>query len=144
MLILSDGNLTVGTLISFITYTNKLYEPLTDLANIHIDFSAAAVCFQRLFTYLDTPSEIVDKSDAVDIAHTRGSIKLKDVYYKYPERRRIDMADEGDKVENADNVRNWAIENVSCMFEEGKLTCLVGPNGAVRELLGVHGTKSSL
>ena len=62
-LVMRDA-MTVGTVVAFVAYLGRLYGPASSLASVHVDVTASLALFDRIFQYMDMPSEITDAPDA--------------------------------------------------------------------------------
>jgi len=115
--------LTVGTIVAFVAYLNRLYGPASALAGVQVQVVSALAVFERIFEYLDmepegalrTPASSAVLSAGRDAAagarHLRGEIAFEDVHFAYsPERE--------------------ALRGVSFRIEPGQMAALVGPSGA--------------
>ena len=122
-----DPNLTIGAIVAFTTLQSRLFMPLGQLFNVHVDIQAAMAMFDRIFEYLDLEPEIYDEPDAVSVApdSIRGLVEYKDVSFSYAPLNGHNTLDELD----------LAIEHVSFSAEPGQLVALVGPSGAGKSTL---------
>ncbi|MCA9959625.1 MAG: ATP-binding cassette domain-containing protein, partial [Anaerolineales bacterium] len=143
----------------FGNYLMQLYGPLMSLTNAPVEFAQSMVSFERVFEALDTPVEIVEKSDARELAEVNGRLQFQDVSFNYDvvgegqvaglqeiprftwggsdeaflkrgKRREGDDADDEEASETVGQARQWALQNVSFTIEPGQLVALVGPSGA--------------
>ncbi len=106
-----QGQLTLGTLVAFLSYIVSFYEPvrrLTDIDNILQQAGAAA---DRIFELLDELPEIQDAPGAVALAQVKGEVTFDDVHFSYSE---------GDEV----------LHDVDFHVAPGEVVALVGPSGA--------------
>lgn len=78
------GVLTVGELVLFAMMTERLLWPMTRLGTTMDDFERAKASIRRLFSVLDTPSEIQEAQAPVKIATINGAIEFSDVDFAYP------------------------------------------------------------
>jgi ATP-binding cassette, subfamily B, bacterial len=146
------GSLSVGTIVAFISYLTRLYQPIIGLTNIQVDLVQSLVSFERVFEYLDIPVEIADKPDAIHVTRVRGEVVLDHVSFSYrtsPTPLKSDIrlkADTPALVEtssvNTNNSqpgsngnaaykgRYWALDDISFRVQPGQLVALVGPSGA--------------
>lgn len=151
------GALSVGTIVAFISYLTRLYQPIVGLTNLQVDLAQSLVSFERVFEYLDIPIEIKDRSDALHPERIEGNVEFEHVSFSYrltsdgkpivvrapaPDVRamsgRFSMGDSSVVPGNgiADGIpvplkgRHWAIEDVSFKVKAGQLVALVGPSGA--------------
>lgn len=136
--VLSDA-ITIGTIVAFAAYLNRLYSPISALTNVQIDFATSMVSFERVFEYLDLPVEIQDTPDAVELDNVDGRIRFEDVSFSYlaePEAlagslpRRNGASSASDETDESVKGRYWALRNVEFEIAPGELVALVGPSGA--------------
>lgn len=110
-MLLARGALTIGGIITFATLLTKLYGPVVQISNIHIDVTRSFALFGRIFDYLDRRPEIVDRPGAGTLRVEGGRVDFTDVTFSYTGKRE-------------------ALHGVSFTAEPGKMTALVGPSGA--------------
>ncbi len=106
-----NGQLTLGTLVAFLSYIISFYEPLRRLTEVDNTFQQAIAAGERIFELLDTESEIQDAPDAVALDEVEGNVVFDDVHFRYAD---------GDKV----------LHEVSFHIAPGEAAALVGPSGA--------------
>lgn len=106
------GNLTVGSLISFITAFALAYEPIRKLAKLNNNLQAGLGAADRIFEMMDLHPSITDKPGAMTLAVRQPSINFENVSFAYA----------------ADGVA--ALDGVSFTAEAGKVTALVGASGS--------------
>jgi ATP-binding cassette subfamily B protein len=75
--------LTVGTIVAFAVYLVRLYQPLSSLANVRVEFATSMVSFERVFEYLDLPVEIQDRPDAAELRAVQGHVQFDHVSFSY-------------------------------------------------------------
>jgi ATP-binding cassette, subfamily B, bacterial len=82
----TDGAMTIGTLIAFTTLQNSLFRPLTGLLNTSVSVIASLALFARIFEYLDLPVDITDPEHpvSVDPARINGEVSFDNVSFGYP------------------------------------------------------------
>ena len=78
------GDMSVGTLASFLTFMTILQMPVRQLGLMVNSFARASTCGDRFFAFLDEPLEIDDKPGAKDLIVTKGTLKFDDVHFTYP------------------------------------------------------------
>ena len=83
------GTMTVGQLVAFIAYVQRLNDPLMSLQRI-IDWSTRALtAADRVFEIMDTPDVIKDNENSVAMPSVKGHLKLTDVHFGYDKLRTI-------------------------------------------------------
>jgi ABC-type multidrug transport system fused ATPase/permease subunit len=109
------AQLSAGDIAAFVLYVGLLYSPISSLARIYEDLQDALTSGRRVFEILDTPTDICDKPDAIDVGKLKGKIEFKNVDFKYD-----------DSSANNENI----ISNLSFVANPNKTIALVGPTGA--------------
>jgi ATP-binding cassette, subfamily B, multidrug efflux pump len=79
-----DGEITVGTLATFLTFMTILQMPVRQLGMLVNSFARASTCGSRLFALLDEDLEIKNAPDAHDLEVTEGVLRFNDVSFAYP------------------------------------------------------------
>lgn len=153
------GALSIGTIVAFISYLARLYQPIVGLTNTQVELAQSLVSFERVFDYLDLPIEIKDAPEARHLTKVAGTVEFERVSFSYLEaniaaqkesqplnRGHADAmgaartvantvtptpAGAGGEVEGTGSVgRHWALDEVSFSVEPGQLVAVVGPSGA--------------
>jgi ABC-type multidrug transport system fused ATPase/permease subunit len=100
--------LTIGSLVAFIQYLNRLYDPLRDLMSMYIDIVRASVSMKRVVEFYDLSQELggCDKKQEFKI---RNSIEFKGVSFSYDS--------------------NLVLNQLNLEFKAGKTYAVVGSSG---------------
>ena len=133
--------LTIGTIVAFVAYLNRLYGPISSLTNVQVEFATSMVSFERVFEYLDLPIEIQDRPGAIQLASVRGQVEFDNVSFSYmkgdddPIRERDEWRTLSEDVQatgyqGPDNAHRWALRELSFEINPGELVALVGHSGA--------------
>ncbi len=77
------GEITVGTLATFLTFMTILQMPVRQLGLMVNAYARASTCGARLFQLLDMPEEIADAPDARPLKVTEGTLTLDNVGFAY-------------------------------------------------------------
>jgi subfamily B ATP-binding cassette protein MsbA len=77
------SRLTLGGLSSFLLAVNMLGQNAKNLGNIQLTLRRLDAAAERVFTLLDTKSDLVDKPDAVVLGNAAGEIEFRDVSFAY-------------------------------------------------------------
>ena len=115
------GRLTPGQLISFLLYTMMVATPIASFTGLYSQFQRAMGSSERVFELLDTPPEMQDAADAVELPTVRGEVCFEGVSFDYAD------------VEEAREV----LRSVDLSVAPGEVVALVGPSGAGKTTL-VH------
>ncbi|MGN6185516.1 MAG: ABC transporter ATP-binding protein [Thermoanaerobaculia bacterium] len=104
-----QGTLSLGALVAFFQYSQRFYQPISDLSEKYNILQAAMAASERVFKLLDTPVHIVD--DGSVEAKELESIEFRNVWFAY-------------------NEPEWVLKNVSFTVNRGDRIALVGHTGA--------------
>ncbi|HEV7237845.1 MAG TPA: ABC transporter ATP-binding protein [Thermoanaerobaculia bacterium] len=104
-----QGTLSVGALIAFFQYSQRFYQPISDLSEKYNILQAAMAASERIFKLLDTQVRVPDtgKREIRDFQ----SLEFRDVWFAY-------------------NEPDWVLKNVSFRVQRGERVALVGHTGA--------------
>ncbi len=80
--VLAD-RLTAGALVAFIFYALNIARGVGGLSRLYTTFSSAAGASDRIFSLLDTQSEIADRSGARPLPHATGELAFEGVSFAY-------------------------------------------------------------
>jgi ATP-binding cassette subfamily B protein len=78
------GEMTVGTLTSFLTFMTILQMPVRQMGLLVNSFARASTCGTRLFALLDLDLAINDKPGAQPIKVSEGTLRFDNVSFAYP------------------------------------------------------------
>ncbi|MBE3570075.1 MAG: ABC transporter ATP-binding protein [Bacillales bacterium] len=79
------GHLTVGTMAAFISYVDRLYDPLRRLVNSSTTLTQAIASMDRVFEFIDEKYDIADRPDAIECKDVKGNIVFDHVSFAYDE-----------------------------------------------------------
>ncbi|MBL8188932.1 MAG: ABC transporter ATP-binding protein [Acidobacteria bacterium] len=106
--------ITVGTLVAFLQYTQRLWQPIQDISDKYNVFQAAVVASERVFRLLDTPDGIESPErpqSATMGKKALGRIEFRNVWFAY-------------------KGEDWVLKDVSFTVEPGESIALVGHTGS--------------
>lgn len=103
--------LEVGTIIAFIAYVQRFWQPINNLANFYSQLLNSASYIERIFEFLDEPLEIEEIEGAQPLPVVNGDIEFENVDFSYEPGRPI-------------------LEDMSFTVKAGESVALVGPTGA--------------
>ena len=81
-LVLGDA-LTTGTLVAFVLYIDRFFDPIRELAQRYNTFQATMAASERVFNLLDTSPDLLDAPGAVDLPPVQGHVAFEDVMFSY-------------------------------------------------------------
>ena len=105
-----QDKMSIGEIVAFITLLDRLYRPVTQLSNIHIDVTRSLALFQRIFDYFDMEEEKGDKINAKDLKDIKGYIEFNNVSFSYKNGLEV-------------------LHNINFSIEPDTMTALVGASG---------------
>ncbi|MDX2501451.1 MAG: ABC transporter ATP-binding protein [Deltaproteobacteria bacterium] len=110
-LMVVKGEMSLGTLVAFLSYTTSFYEPINRLTEVDNIFQEAIAAGERIFEILDQTTEVGDVPDAVALPTIQGKLVFDEVTFRYGT---------GDKV----------LHEIKFEMAPGEMVALVGPSGA--------------
>lgn len=109
-LVIGDA-LTAGTLIAFVLYVDRFFEPIRELAQRYNTFQATMAASERVFNLLDTEPDLQDKPGARTMPPIEGRVDFKNVTFGYQDGEPI-------------------LKSINLHAEPGQRIALVGETGA--------------
>ncbi len=79
----SAAAITPGLLIAFILYIERIFEPIRDLSQRYDAFQSTMASGERILALMDTPAEVVDDPNAVDLPYLRGEVQFDQMSFHY-------------------------------------------------------------
>jgi ATP-binding cassette, subfamily B, bacterial len=114
---LSQGHLSLGGLLVFMTFLTQLYSPVRGLSRMVNRLHAASAAAERIIEMLDEQPSVAESPRAVALGRAEGRLELDHVTFRYPETERN------------------AVSGVSLAIDPGEVVALVGPSGAGKSTL---------
>jgi len=111
------GEVTFGSLVSFIMYINLLFRPIRELADKFNTLQMGMVSSERIFRLLDENELAPDKGSHAPTC-IRGKIEFRDVWFGYKNN------------ENEEKGPDWVIRGLNLTIEPGESIALVGETGS--------------
>jgi ATP-binding cassette, subfamily B, multidrug efflux pump len=106
-----QGKLEIGVLFAFITYAQKLFKPINNLAEQYTTVLSASVSADRIFEVLDTTIGLEDMNQGQPLPEIRGAIEFKNVWFAYDQ-------------------ENWVLKDISFTVNPGEMVAFVGATGS--------------
>ena len=111
-----QGQLSAGTFVIFFPYLQMMYSPMTGLTRFYNQVQRAIASTERIFEILDTPSELKDAPNAIDLPPVRGIVEFRHVHFRYNQ----DMD---------------VLTDINISACTGQMIALVGPSGSGKTTL---------
>ncbi len=108
------GAITVGTLFAMISYLLMLNAPMQQLGNLVNLAATAGASASRVFEIIDTPNDIAEKPDAVQLHNVAGRVCFENVSFAYP--------GAGEEAH--------VLHDIDFCAEPGQTIALIGPTGS--------------
>ncbi|RNF38173.1 ABC transporter ATP-binding protein [Planococcus salinus] len=106
-----QGNLTLGTMVAFIAYIERLYNPLRRLVNSSTTLVQSLASMDRVFELIDEDYDVTNKKGARDLNVVDGKLEFRNVSFHYDEK--------GAEV----------LSNLNFVVKPGETVALVGMSG---------------
>ncbi|WP_147535587.1 ABC transporter ATP-binding protein [Bacillus marasmi] len=112
-----QGNLSLGSMVAFISYIEKLYSPLRRLVNSSTTITQAIASMDRVFEFMDEKYDIQDSENAIECKNVKGNIVFENVSFAY---------NEGEEP---------VLRNISLDVKKGETIAFVGMSGGGKSSL---------
>jgi subfamily B ATP-binding cassette protein MsbA len=111
------GNLTVGTMVAFVGYMERVYNPLRRLINASTVLTQSVASIDRVFELMNEDYDVKDKKNAIELDRIEGKIELENVSFQYQEDERE------------------VLQQVDLTVHRGETVALVGMSGGGKSTL---------
>lgn len=130
--LLLGTTITMGGLIAFAMLQGRLFASARQVLQGYADAHAALVLFDRVFEYLDLPTDLVESPQARHMSpqSVQGHVCYNGVSFTYPLSGPTLAQYKG-----VVQASNFNITNISFTIEPGKVVALVGPSGSGKTTL---------
>lgn len=112
-----QGTLSIGTMVAFVVYMDRLYNPLRRLVNSSTTLTQSLASMDRVFELMDEPYDIQDKEYAKPVQDVQGEVTFKHVSFRYEEST------------------NDVLKNIDLTVQKGETIALVGMSGGGKSSL---------
>jgi len=112
MEVLAQKGVSAEDFIRFILILFSILGPIKQLSNVNLKIQIGAASAERIFGLLDTPQEIVEDPDPVELDVFKNAIEFDQIHFEYSD------ADER------------VLDEVSFTIKKGEIVALVGPSGS--------------
>ena len=111
-----QGQLSAGTFVIFFPYLQRMYGPITGVTRFYNQIQRALASTERVFEVLDTPAELKDAPNAVNLPNVHGTVEFKNVHFKY-------------------NQDPEVLSDINIKALPGQMIAFVGPSGSGKTTL---------
>ncbi len=106
-----EGNLTTGTIFTFVLYLQSFFRPIIVLATFFPQLSTGMAAYERILEILDSKPTILQNSDAIEVGELNGEILFQHVNFRY-------------------NDNQWVFKDFNLKIPKGEKLAIVGHTGA--------------
>ncbi len=111
-----QGQMSAGTFVIFFPYLQMMYGPITGLTRFYNQVQRAIASTERVFEVLDTPADLQDSPDAVDLPTVCGTVEFRNVHFCYNDDPEV-------------------LTDISIKALSGQMIAFVGPSGSGKTTL---------
>ncbi|HHT9137126.1 MAG TPA: ABC transporter ATP-binding protein, partial [Candidatus Wunengus sp. YC60] len=111
-----QGQLSAGTFVIFFPYLQMMYGPITGLTRFYNQVQRAIASTERVFEILDTPSDLKDTPNAIDLPPVHGTVEFRQVNFMYNQGMEV-------------------LTDINLTARPGQMIALVGPSGSGKTTL---------
>jgi ATP-binding cassette, subfamily B, putative efflux pump len=112
-----NGDLTMGTMVAFVGYMERVYSPLRRLINSSTVLVQSIASIDRVFEFLNEKYDIEDKPDAKNLQRVEGEVSIENVSFRY------------------DEDESRVLRNVDLHVKRGETIAFVGMSGGGKSTL---------
>jgi ATP-binding cassette, subfamily B, putative efflux pump len=113
---LVHGKTSMGTVVAFILLLRELYFPVNRISELNAVIHNSLAAIDRVFEFLDTRPDIVERPGALRLAHVAGELRFEGVTFGYQAARPV-------------------LHALDLTIRPGEVLALVGPSGAGKSSL---------
>ncbi len=109
--VISD-EVTLGVMVAFLSYVTRFFNPIQELSRMYTTLQSAMAGGEQVLKLLDTPIEVADAPDAIELEEVVGKIEFEHVTFQYGQDTPI------------------VLDDISLTIPPRKMVAIVGPTGA--------------
>jgi ABC-type multidrug transport system fused ATPase/permease subunit len=111
-----NGSKSIGVVVAFVAYFQRLISPLAQLANLAALYTTGGAALDKINALLDEEPAIRDRPGASTLEQGPGEVRVENVSFSYDGKRTV-------------------LQDMDVTFAAGKVTAIVGSNGAGKSTL---------
>jgi ABC-type multidrug transport system fused ATPase/permease subunit len=115
-LMVAQGQATLGIIVAFMTYMNRLFLPIRELSQLYTTLQSATAGGERVMDLLQTRPRVSDAPEATDLATMAGHLEFRQVCFSYDRSSEV-------------------LHGVDLEARAGETVAIVGPTGAGKTTL---------
>ena len=112
-----QGTLSIGEMVMFVAYIDRLYAPLRRLINSSTTLTQSLASMDRVFEFVDEKYDILDKDNPKPMRTVNGEVRFENVSFRYEEKE------------------DYVLKNLSLNVRQGETVALVGMSGGGKSTL---------
>jgi ATP-binding cassette subfamily B protein len=112
-----QGQITVGTLLTFLGYISGLFGPVQGLTGIYQTVQRAYVSLDDIFSIIDVQDHLGDAPNARDVGKVKGDVTFESIKFTYAQRERP------------------VLNKIDLEVKAGQTLAIVGPSGSGKTTL---------
>lgn len=103
---------TLGIMVAFLSYVTRFFNPIQELSRMYTTLQSAMAGGEQVLKLLDTPIEVVDDPEAIELEQVFGEIKFDQVSFRYREDT------------------PFVLDSINLTIPPRTMVAIVGPTGA--------------
>lgn len=112
-----NGDLSIGSMVAFVAYMDRLYNPLRRLVNSSTTLTQSVASMDRVFEFIDEKYDIVDNPNSKRLQEVNGEITFNNVSFSY------------------ENEEEPVLKNINLNIKSGETIAFVGMSGGGKSTL---------
>ena len=106
-----QNTIQLGVLYAFVIYTERMFQPINEMAQKYTQLQSSVVSAERIFMLLDEEETVKDIENPTSLKRVQGKISFKNVWFAY-------------------NDQDWVLKDINFEINPGETIALVGPTGS--------------
>ncbi|MGL6248731.1 MAG: ABC transporter ATP-binding protein, partial [Culicoidibacterales bacterium] len=106
-----EGAITIGLLVAFVQYSQRFFQPLSQIASQYNILQLALTGANRVSQVFEQQSDVVNSPDAKPIEQIEGAVEMSHVTFGY-------------------ELGKMVLKDISMQVKKGQMVALVGPTGS--------------
>ena len=112
-----QGTLSIGEMVMFVAYIDRLYAPLRRLINSSTTLTQSLASMDRVFEFVDEKYDILDRENTKPMKAVHGEVRFENVSFRYEEKE------------------EYVLKNLTLNVRQGETVALVGMSGGGKSTL---------